>query len=170
MKIEFSLHFRSGGLFYFAAAEKKDLNDLASDVWSLTGIYDRCYSYEGSSSFSRYTCCTSTTSCIISSRGRVQEVTGATNELQQCSRNILPPAADDYFNNNTSSWGKPLVKLLQIIPIDYFNARVEERLDLIRRNDLKQFKFGYLSLTRRNIHPLFLRRRRTRHDFRYLML
>ncbi|KAJ0845799.1 hypothetical protein HanRHA438_Chr15g0717721 [Helianthus annuus] len=100
MKIEFSLHFRSGGLFYFAAAEKKDLNDLASDVWSLTGIYDsgvmfmknlgflwyiirfsscttvsymiynncRCYSYEGSSSFSRYTCCTSTTSCIISSR------------------------------------------------------------------------------------------------------
>ncbi|KAF5764901.1 hypothetical protein HanXRQr2_Chr15g0697371 [Helianthus annuus] len=68
MKIEFSLHFRSGGLFYFAAAEKKDLNDLAPDVWSLTGIYDRCYSYEGSSSFSRYTCCTSTTSCIISSR------------------------------------------------------------------------------------------------------
>ncbi|KAJ0900726.1 hypothetical protein HanPSC8_Chr08g0317051 [Helianthus annuus] len=68
MKIEFRLHFRSGGLFYFAGAEKKDLNDLAPDVWSLTGIYDRCYSYEGSSSFSRYTCCTSTTSCIISSR------------------------------------------------------------------------------------------------------
>ncbi|KAF5822174.1 hypothetical protein HanXRQr2_Chr01g0023421 [Helianthus annuus] len=62
MKIEFN------GFFYFVGAEKKELNVLAPYVCSLTGIYDRCYSYEGSSSFSRYTCFTSTTSCIISSR------------------------------------------------------------------------------------------------------
>ncbi|KAJ0765335.1 putative transcription factor C2H2 family [Helianthus annuus] len=43
-------------------------------------------------------------------RGRVQQVTGATNELQRRSGNILPPAADDYSNNSTSSWGKPVSK------------------------------------------------------------
>ncbi|KAK9065912.1 hypothetical protein SSX86_015314 [Deinandra increscens subsp. villosa] len=43
-------------------------------------------------------------------RGRVQQVTGATNELQRRSGNILPPAADDYSNNSTSSWGKPISK------------------------------------------------------------
>ncbi|KAD6119849.1 hypothetical protein E3N88_11120 [Mikania micrantha] len=42
-------------------------------------------------------------------RGRVQQVTGATNELQRRSGNILPPAADDYSNNSTS-WGKPISK------------------------------------------------------------
>ncbi|KAI3819765.1 hypothetical protein L1987_13614 [Smallanthus sonchifolius] len=43
-------------------------------------------------------------------RGRVQQVTGATNEMQRRSGNILPPAADDYSNNSTSSWGKPIDK------------------------------------------------------------
>ncbi|XP_076909554.1 uncharacterized protein LOC143566858 [Bidens hawaiensis] len=42
-------------------------------------------------------------------RGRVQQVTGATNELQRRSGNILPPSADDYSSNNTS-WGKPVGK------------------------------------------------------------
>ncbi|KAI3760440.1 hypothetical protein L1987_50835 [Smallanthus sonchifolius] len=43
-------------------------------------------------------------------RGRVQQVTGATIELQRRSGNILPPAADDYSNNSTSSLGKPISK------------------------------------------------------------
>ncbi|KAM0067244.1 putative transcription factor C2H2 family [Helianthus debilis subsp. tardiflorus] len=43
-------------------------------------------------------------------RCRVQQITGATNEMQRRSGNILPPATDDYSNNNTSSLGKPIDK------------------------------------------------------------
>ncbi|XP_071741785.1 uncharacterized protein [Rutidosis leptorrhynchoides] len=42
-------------------------------------------------------------------RGRVQQVTGATNEMQRRSGTMLPPAADDYSNNTTSS-AKPISK------------------------------------------------------------
>ncbi|KAI7729396.1 hypothetical protein M8C21_024333 [Ambrosia artemisiifolia] len=43
-------------------------------------------------------------------RGRVQQIIGATNEMQRRSGNILPPAADDYSNNSMSSWVKPIDK------------------------------------------------------------
>ncbi|GJU52049.1 nucleotide-binding alpha-beta plait domain-containing protein [Tanacetum coccineum] len=43
-------------------------------------------------------------------RGRVQQVTGATYDMQRRSGNTLPPAADDYSNNSTSAWGKPIIK------------------------------------------------------------
>ncbi|KAI3678437.1 hypothetical protein L6452_37729 [Arctium lappa] len=43
-------------------------------------------------------------------RGRVQQVTGATNDMQRRSGNMLPPPADDYSNNSTSSWAKPISK------------------------------------------------------------
>lgn len=43
-------------------------------------------------------------------RGRVQQVTGITNDIQRRSGNFLPPAADDYSNNTTSSWAKPISK------------------------------------------------------------
>ncbi|KAK9053602.1 hypothetical protein SSX86_024676 [Deinandra increscens subsp. villosa] len=39
-------------------------------------------------------------------RGRVQQVIGATNEMQRRSGNILPPAADDYSNNSIPCWEK----------------------------------------------------------------
>nr|XP_043635512.1 uncharacterized protein LOC122606720 [Erigeron canadensis]XP_043635513.1 uncharacterized protein LOC122606720 [Erigeron canadensis] len=42
-------------------------------------------------------------------RGRVQQVTGATHEMQRRAGNILPPAADDYSNNSTS-WAKAISK------------------------------------------------------------
>ncbi|PWA60987.1 Nucleotide-binding, alpha-beta plait [Artemisia annua] len=43
-------------------------------------------------------------------RGRVQQVTGATYDMQRRSGNTLPPAADDYSNNSNSAWGKPVIK------------------------------------------------------------
>ncbi|XP_042753940.1 uncharacterized protein LOC111882575 isoform X2 [Lactuca sativa] len=47
---------------------------------------------------------------IISEYTRVQQVTGITNDIQRRSGNFLPPAADDYSNNTTSSWAKPISK------------------------------------------------------------
>ncbi|XP_021889736.1 uncharacterized protein LOC110808526 isoform X1 [Carica papaya] len=41
-------------------------------------------------------------------RSRVQQITGATNNLQRRSGNVLPPPIDDYCNN--SSPAKPIVK------------------------------------------------------------
>ncbi|KAJ9565426.1 hypothetical protein OSB04_001392 [Centaurea solstitialis] len=43
-------------------------------------------------------------------RGRVQQVTGATNDMQRRSGSMLPPPADDYSNNSTPSWAKPISK------------------------------------------------------------
>ncbi|KAI7730960.1 hypothetical protein M8C21_005766 [Ambrosia artemisiifolia] len=57
-------------------------------------------------------------------RGRVQQVTGATNELQRRSGNILPPAADDYSNNSTSSWGKPVSKTTTNDPVNNNSMKV----------------------------------------------
>ncbi|KAI7725016.1 hypothetical protein M8C21_033597 [Ambrosia artemisiifolia] len=59
-----------------------------------------------------------------SRRGRVQQVTGATNELQRRSGNILPPAADDYSNNSTSSWGKPVSKTTTNDPVNSNSMKV----------------------------------------------
>ncbi|KAJ9543705.1 hypothetical protein OSB04_023412 [Centaurea solstitialis] len=44
-------------------------------------------------------------------RNRVQQITGATTEMQRRSGNLLPPPADDHTNNSTSSlWAKPVSK------------------------------------------------------------
>lgn len=46
---------------------------------------------------------------IISAYTRVQQITGATNNLQRRSGNVLPPPADEIYINSTPT-GKPLVK------------------------------------------------------------
>ncbi|KAG6631653.1 hypothetical protein CIPAW_13G104900 [Carya illinoinensis] len=43
-------------------------------------------------------------------RSRVQQITGATNNLQRRSGNLLPPPADEYYINSSTSTGKPIVK------------------------------------------------------------
>ncbi|XP_062171346.1 uncharacterized protein LOC133877121 isoform X2 [Alnus glutinosa] len=43
-------------------------------------------------------------------RSRVQQITGAANNMQRRSGNMLPPPADDYCNNSSASAGKPIVK------------------------------------------------------------
>ncbi|KAF8402776.1 hypothetical protein HHK36_010866 [Tetracentron sinense] len=43
-------------------------------------------------------------------RSRVQQIAGATNNLQRRSGNVLPPPADEYCNYNTASTGKPVVE------------------------------------------------------------
>ncbi|PWA64604.1 Nucleotide-binding, alpha-beta plait [Artemisia annua] len=43
-------------------------------------------------------------------RNRVQQITGATNDMQRRSGNLLPPPADDYSIHNTSAWAKPISK------------------------------------------------------------
>ncbi|XP_022146247.1 uncharacterized protein LOC111015505 isoform X2 [Momordica charantia] len=42
-------------------------------------------------------------------RSRVQQITGASNNMQRRSGSVLPPPMDDYCNNNSSN-GKPIVK------------------------------------------------------------
>ncbi|RVW56780.1 CCR4-NOT transcription complex subunit 4 [Vitis vinifera] len=39
-----------------------------------------------------------------------QQITGATNNLQRRSGNMLPPPADEYCNNSSASMGKPITK------------------------------------------------------------
>ncbi|XP_050935083.1 uncharacterized protein LOC103501902 isoform X2 [Cucumis melo] len=46
---------------------------------------------------------------IISAYTRVQQITGASNNLQRRSGSVLPPPMDDYSNINSSN-GKPIVK------------------------------------------------------------
>lgn len=43
-------------------------------------------------------------------RSRVQQITGATYDMQRRSGNFLPPPADDYCNESSSSWAKPISK------------------------------------------------------------
>ncbi|XP_024974067.1 uncharacterized protein LOC112512373 isoform X1 [Cynara cardunculus var. scolymus] len=43
-------------------------------------------------------------------RNRVQQITGATTDMQRRSGNLLPPPADDHSNNSTSPWAKPISK------------------------------------------------------------
>ncbi|XP_024031778.1 uncharacterized protein LOC21394467 isoform X3 [Morus notabilis] len=43
-------------------------------------------------------------------RSRVQQITGAANNVQRRSGNVLPPPIDDYCNNSSASSGKPIVK------------------------------------------------------------
>ncbi|KAL7201871.1 hypothetical protein ACSBR1_033547 [Camellia fascicularis] len=43
-------------------------------------------------------------------RSRVQQITGATNNMQRRSGNVLPPAADEYYINSSISSGKPISK------------------------------------------------------------
>ncbi|PON53223.1 Splicing factor-like protein [Trema orientale] len=43
-------------------------------------------------------------------RSRVQQITGAANNVQRRSGNVLPPPLDDYCNNSSASSGKPIVK------------------------------------------------------------
>ncbi|XP_057953845.1 uncharacterized protein LOC131148123 isoform X2 [Malania oleifera] len=47
---------------------------------------------------------------IISAYTRVQQITGGANNLQRRSGNVLPPAADEYLNNSSTSAGKAIVK------------------------------------------------------------
>ncbi|KAA8543984.1 hypothetical protein F0562_021839 [Nyssa sinensis] len=43
-------------------------------------------------------------------RSRVQQITGATNNMQRHSGNVLPPPADEYWNNSSASSGKSFSK------------------------------------------------------------
>ncbi|KZV26947.1 hypothetical protein F511_17733 [Dorcoceras hygrometricum] len=43
-------------------------------------------------------------------RSRVQQITGATNSMQRRSGNVLPPAADDSYNNSSAISGKLINK------------------------------------------------------------
>ncbi|KAG2673680.1 hypothetical protein I3760_13G103000 [Carya illinoinensis] len=43
-------------------------------------------------------------------RSRVQQITGATNNMQRRSGNVLPPPPDEYYINSSTSTGKPIVK------------------------------------------------------------
>ncbi|XP_052191651.1 uncharacterized protein LOC127800963 isoform X2 [Diospyros lotus] len=43
-------------------------------------------------------------------RSRVQQITGATNNMQRRSGNVLPPPADEYYINSSASSGKPINK------------------------------------------------------------
>ncbi|XP_042511126.1 uncharacterized protein LOC122086410 isoform X2 [Macadamia integrifolia] len=43
-------------------------------------------------------------------RSRVQQITGATYNLQRRSGNVLPPPADDYCNSSATSSSKPIIK------------------------------------------------------------
>ncbi|XWS28925.1 hypothetical protein CRYUN_Cryun25bG0113700 [Craigia yunnanensis] len=47
---------------------------------------------------------------IISAYTRVQEITGATNNMQRRAGNMLPPPVDDYCPNSSVSAAKPIVK------------------------------------------------------------
>ncbi|GMN24520.1 hypothetical protein TIFTF001_000608 [Ficus carica] len=47
-------------------------------------------------------------------RSRVQQITGAANNVQRRSGNLLPPPIDDYCNSNSASSGKPIVKNMSI--------------------------------------------------------
>lgn len=40
----------------------------------------------------------------------MQQITGAANNMQRRSGNVLPPPADEYWNNSSASAGKPIVK------------------------------------------------------------
>ncbi|KAK6163277.1 hypothetical protein DH2020_000141 [Rehmannia glutinosa] len=43
-------------------------------------------------------------------RSRVQQITGSSNGMQWRSGNVLPPPADEYCDNSSSSSGKPITK------------------------------------------------------------
>ncbi|KAK8697912.1 hypothetical protein V6N13_114044 [Hibiscus sabdariffa] len=47
---------------------------------------------------------------IISAYTRVQQITGATNNMQRRPGNILPPPVDDYCPNSSASAAKPIAK------------------------------------------------------------
>ncbi|XP_039015243.1 uncharacterized protein LOC120145494 [Hibiscus syriacus] len=47
---------------------------------------------------------------IISAYTRVQQITGATNNMQRCPGNMLPPPVDDYCPNSSASAAKPIAK------------------------------------------------------------
>ncbi|KAK6926855.1 hypothetical protein RJ641_008574 [Dillenia turbinata] len=48
---------------------------------------------------------------IISAYTRVQQITGATNNMQRRSGSVLPPPADDYCcSNNSAASGKPIIR------------------------------------------------------------
>nr|GEU75520.1 nucleotide-binding, alpha-beta plait [Tanacetum cinerariifolium] len=51
-------------------------------------------------------------------RNRVQQITGATNDMQRRSGNLLPPPADDYSIHNTSAWAKPISKSTTNNPVN----------------------------------------------------
>ncbi|KAM7527871.1 hypothetical protein LguiB_031281 [Lonicera macranthoides] len=48
---------------------------------------------------------------IISAYTRVQQITGATNDMQRRSGTMLPPPADEYCNNGPTSSGNPTNKI-----------------------------------------------------------
>ncbi|XP_043698562.1 uncharacterized protein LOC122649456 isoform X2 [Telopea speciosissima] len=54
---------------------------------------------------------------IISAYTRVQQITGATYNLQRRSGNVLPPPADDYCNSSATSSSKPIIKSAPINPV-----------------------------------------------------
>ncbi|XP_022731480.1 uncharacterized protein LOC111285993 isoform X2 [Durio zibethinus] len=47
---------------------------------------------------------------IISAYTRVQQITGATNNMQRCAGNMLPPPVDDYCPTSSASAAKPIAK------------------------------------------------------------
>ncbi|XP_043719095.1 uncharacterized protein LOC122667004 isoform X2 [Telopea speciosissima] len=50
-------------------------------------------------------------------RSRVQQITGATYNLQRRSGNVLPPPADDYCNSSATSSAKPIIKSAPSNPV-----------------------------------------------------
>ncbi|XP_042475680.1 uncharacterized protein LOC122057592 isoform X2 [Macadamia integrifolia] len=50
-------------------------------------------------------------------RSRVQQITGATYNLQRRSGNVLPPPADDYCNSSAATSGKPIIKSAPSNPV-----------------------------------------------------
>ncbi|CAL5389139.1 unnamed protein product [Camellia sinensis] len=54
-------------------------------------------------------------------RSRVQQVTGAINDMQRRSGNVLPPPADEYCINSSVSSGKPISKSASNVASDWQN-------------------------------------------------
>ncbi|KAJ4969911.1 hypothetical protein NE237_003010 [Protea cynaroides] len=50
-------------------------------------------------------------------RSRVQQITGATYNMQRRSGNVLPPPSDDYCNSGAASSGKPIIKSAPSNPV-----------------------------------------------------
>lgn len=60
---------------------------------------------------------------IVIYRTRVQQITGATYDPHPRSGSVLPPPADEVFNNNYSS-GKPSNKIATIVSFSYINVLI----------------------------------------------
>ncbi|KAK6163254.1 hypothetical protein DH2020_000118 [Rehmannia glutinosa] len=57
-------------------------------------------------------------------RSRVQQITGSSNGMQRRSGNVLPPPADEYCDNSSSSSGKPITKTVNTDQNSAINTRV----------------------------------------------